>query len=587
MIPFEYEDFDFEFSPDGVPTAGELEVFQGENTLFGARLDLASTRSRNEWVKEACELYPDIFEDAAQLKRGLVELYAHVKETARIAEAKRAEEEENENASDELSGPEEGTEPYQRAMTILQAEDVLERFAKDMLKLGHVGEWKNKKLAGVCALSARAELPIQPSTHAVSSAGKNHLWDNALKLLPPELVFKRTGITAKALFRTQMSLKHSVLYIQERAGSEEAEFSIRTLQSDGALRYESPEKQPDGSIENRVYEVEGPCIVVQTTTRNHLHPENETRVVPLYLDETAAQTERIINEAKKRAAGIDTLSRKEESEICETWHEAVRLLQPANIVISYAERIQIPSTPIRLRRDAPRLFDIIKVVAWMHQYRRTKDDMGRIVATEEDFETALDIVGESFSRAWKSLTPSEEKVYEACKTLPDHLRKHGFKRPEVEKALKQKGETVSFTSVKDALASLAGSGYLECDKRGGTVGYTYTLPEKSTITSSISLAPAGRSAAKAANEEIPANGHNSTAEPEFGRSRPLAGNEDEADNEDELEKTNGRAAKSGRDRGRPVEMDDLQGKRATGRAADENQGKKVNREYEYVTEEEE
>ena len=78
-----------------------------------------------------------------------------------------------------------------------------------------------------------------------------------------------------------MSLKHSVLYIQELAGSEGADFSIRTLQSDNVLKWEATEKQPDGTMANVEYEVEGPTVIVQTTTKNHLHPENETRVVPI------------------------------------------------------------------------------------------------------------------------------------------------------------------------------------------------------------------------------------------------------------------------------------------------------------------
>jgi hypothetical protein len=170
--------------------------------------------------------------------------------------------------------PEPGTDEYDAAMEILQSKDVLEEAATTMLRLGHVGEWKNKKLAFVCALSARAQLPVQPSTHAQSSAGKNELWDKVLKLIPPELVYKRTGFSAKALFRTNMSLKHSILYIQEVAGSEGADFSIRTLQSDNVLKWEATEKQPDGSMANVEYEVEGPTVIVQTTTRNHLHPEN-------------------------------------------------------------------------------------------------------------------------------------------------------------------------------------------------------------------------------------------------------------------------------------------------------------------------
>src|SRR5215204_1820568 len=338
---------------------------------------------------EANELYPETFADLLELKRALNELHVQVKEKARIA-ATGATEEDDVASDDAVPPPAEGTERYEAAMEILEDEDVLERAARTMERLGHIGEWNNKKLAFACAVSARAQLPIQPSTHAQSSAGKNYLWDTALELVPQELVFKRTGFSAKALFRTNMSLKHSVLYIQELAGSEGADFSIRTLQSDNVLKWEATEKQPDGSMATNVeYEVEGPTVIVQTTTKNHLHPENETRVVPLYLDESAEQTEKITQAVLRRAAGISSISLEERKQICAAWHDAVRLLQPAEMVIPFAERIEVPSAPLRLRRDVPRLLNVIKLITWVHQHTRGRDDAGRVVATEEDFAMAI------------------------------------------------------------------------------------------------------------------------------------------------------------------------------------------------------
>jgi hypothetical protein len=87
-------------------------------------------------------------------------------------------------------------------MTLLRCPDMLLRVAQDMERLGHIGEPTNKRLAFVCAVSAMAGNPIQPSTHAQSSAGKNFLWGTVLSLVPPEMVIERSGLSAKALFRT-------------------------------------------------------------------------------------------------------------------------------------------------------------------------------------------------------------------------------------------------------------------------------------------------------------------------------------------------------------------------------------------------
>jgi DNA primase len=426
-IEYEVGDLLFEFTP-ATGFKGDLTAVAGEQPLT-LKIDLNSAEGRSKFMKEAYDLYPEAFTlEEIDFRRALNDLATHVDEEFKIRAA-RAELEEDEDDDVVVEAPEPGTDEYDAAMALLRRGDVLEEVAETMRRLGHVGEWENKKLAFLCAISARAQLPVQPSTHAQSSAGKNYLWDNVLALVPPELVHKRTGFSAKALFRTQMSLKHSVLYIQELAGSEGADFSIRTLQSDNVLKWEATEKQPDGTMANVEYEVEGPTVIVQTTTRNHLHPENETRVVPIYLDESSEQTDKIVGSHLRRASGKKTLSSAEEEALRETWQDAIRLLEPAEVIIPFAERIKVPSQPLRMRRDVPRLISLIRLVAWLHQETRGRDGQDRILATEDDFEKAIEIVGDSFARAWKSLTPTEEKVYEAITThVAENLRKHGFKR---------------------------------------------------------------------------------------------------------------------------------------------------------------
>ena len=513
---------------------GYLQTTVSENKTIGLDTDLGSLKKRTEYVEHAQNLYAEALTHI-NLDKALNELSIFANEQLEIAMKKR---EEAAEAVKEESGdacyenaPEEGSERHKKALELLKAEDILETVAHDMNKLGHIGEWTNKKLAFLCAISARAHLPVQPSTHAESSAGKNYLWDTVLSLLPEELVFKRTSFSAKALFRTSMSLKHSVLYIQEVVGSEGADFSIRTLQSDGVLRWEATEKLPDGTLGNVEYEVEGPCVVVQTTTRNHLHPENETRVLPIYLDESAEQTERITKDVLRRAEGDENLSNNQREALCEKWRDAIRLLEPATVVLPFAQRIQVPSAPVRLRRDVPRLLNLIRLVAWVHQHNRDWDDQGRIIATEKDFDESITLVGESFARAWKSLSPSEEKIYTASKKLPENLRKHGFKFSHVEKIFSKEGEKIGSSTVKNALTSLASSGYLESDGKRGAGGATYKVVNKVGISRTITLGELRHSDIKEHLEETPVKGHKIMSEDESRHSQTLDIQDEETKNE--------------------------------------------------------
>jgi hypothetical protein len=487
---------------------GAKEIIEGLRNRSKDALDVAvaespegSARERYRYARE--HLFPlllrledpgersaalnDVAEALSLPKRELRKAFSKFEEEVR-------EELEEERGEHDLA-PEPGSERYERAIELLECPDVLRKVAEDMERLGHVGETNTKQLAFVCALSAKAGSPIQPSTHAQSSSGKNFLWDRILGFFPPEMVIRRSGLTAKALFRTRASLQGAILYIQEVIGSEDADFSIRVLQSDGRLVYEATETMPDGSIGTVVYTKEGPCVVVQTTTNNHLHPENETRVFPLYIDESEEQTRRIIRSTLQEAAGGGVRA-EEREEILTRWRDAVRLLEPVEVIVPYAERIELPSFQIRIRRDVRRLLDVVRVRAWLHQRRRERDDEDRILASDEDFHATLELVEDSLSRAWQALTPAEEKVLEAVKGLPERKRREGFKRKDLRVA------GVSDQRAKEVFRSLAGTGYLDCDERKGPQGYTYTLAREAQKRSlGISLRPPSDDRESPANEE--------------------------------------------------------------------------------------
>jgi hypothetical protein len=376
--------------------------------------------------------------------------------------------EDDEEAGEGDVAPEPGTERHEDAMELLRDPNILERAAQNMERLGHVGEQTAKKLLFVCAVSARAGLPIQPSIHAESSAGKNHLANTALLLLPPEMVIERTAVSAKALFRTEESLSGRVLYLQEVVGSEDADFPIRVLQSAQRLEYEVTEKMPNGSFKTVVYSKEGPVVVVQTTTAIRLFHENDTRVFPIYVDESPEQTKRIVEHAKRRRRN-GKLSKEEREAILGVWHDAIRLLEPAEVIIPFSERIEVPFHRVRVRRDIERIFDVIEVVAWLNQHNRERDERDHILAIEEDFHIAAVLVTEPLQSAWKSLTPAEAEVMRAIASLSEPLRNNGFTRHDLEV------EDHDKRRVQDALKALTETGYLERDGRRGPRGYRYTV----------------------------------------------------------------------------------------------------------------
>jgi hypothetical protein len=71
-------------------------------------------------------------------------------------------------------------------------------------------------------------------------------------------------------------------------------YLIRSLLSEGHIRYELVEKTKDG-LRSRVIKKEGPTGLISTTTAAELHPENETRLLSLAVKDTPEQTKAILH----------------------------------------------------------------------------------------------------------------------------------------------------------------------------------------------------------------------------------------------------------------------------------------------------
>src|SRR3712207_8449007 len=99
----------------------------------------------------------------------------------------------------------------------------------------------------------------------------------------------------RTLAYSEEPIKHRFLVIYEAAGmsGEFATYLMRSLLSEGRIRYETVEKTSEG-IKPRLIEREGPTGLIVTTTAVKLHPENETRLLSLTVTDTQDQTRAVM-----------------------------------------------------------------------------------------------------------------------------------------------------------------------------------------------------------------------------------------------------------------------------------------------------
>jgi len=322
-------------------------------------------------------------------------------------------------------------EEKEEALCSLKNPSFTQEIITDLEKIGCVGEEQNKLLGYLVTISRRLPDTLSLTIVSQSGAGKSNLADTLEAILPKEEVVRLSRITPQALYYMEKTaLRRKVLVIEEKEGSRDSDYSIRVLQSKKSLRLAVALKDPkDGRMKTQVFEVEGPVVVIETTTKTDINPENASRVFIAYLDETEAQTKKIhafqsfqkTLEGKSQRKTAGTLIRK---------HQNIqRLLKEVTVAIPYVGKIHFPSRWMRTRRDYQKFLNLIEAVTFLHQYQRKasllEDGTEYIESTIEDYRIAhtlaCDIFGDCLSELMKPDRDFLERLRAMVKDNPDRL----------------------------------------------------------------------------------------------------------------------------------------------------------------------
>jgi len=278
-------------------------------------------------------------------------------------------------------------------------------------RMGLVGEEINRKVLYLAFTSRKLiEEAISCVVKGASSAGKSTLVRTVLKLFPEEDILSYSFLTPKALVHFNKDLSHKILFVQEYPGSMSADYSIRTTLTERELSIALPIKD-EATGDFTTTEKRVPAVglsFVQTTTKESLNPENQTRVFDLYVDESEEQTRRVLQAKAEQEAG-----KKEDLEPeLRIWRCAQTLLETKEVVIPYAQRLPeaFPKNKTRVRRDFDRFLSLIKAHALLYQFQRQQDEQGRIIATPEDLKGIRQLAEVVLVQSFKELPPKQEQA---------------------------------------------------------------------------------------------------------------------------------------------------------------------------------
>ncbi len=374
------------------------------------------------------------------------------------------------------------------AMEFLKDPRIIMRVVNDITDLGYVGEEASKAILYLVATSRKQDNPLSAVSKSPSSYGKSDMIKKVATLIPPEDVLEFTRVTAQALaYMPPNALKHKLLILVERNGSEASDYNIRTMQSEQVIRIAYTVKDPDtGEMHTAEREVNGPMAYIETTTRPMIHSENATRVFEVYLDGSEQQTQKI-HEAQRKSATLAGLRKNKEREAIIRRHQnAQRLLLPIMVVIPYADYINFPASNPRTRRDFPRFLELIKVVAFLRQYQKkrkidvdpyTGESLEYIEADLADYEIPYRYAAPVIASGLDELPKHSRELFEKIVVMvKDKIEskdgKKQFTRQDIRRLC---GATDKF--VKDYVVPLEDKEYLEIIAGGKGKKYIYELPD--------------------------------------------------------------------------------------------------------------
>ena len=290
-------------------------------------------------------------------------------------------------------------ELFKSCNEIATASDILTLFEKELHGCRFAGDIKQAKLLFLVLHTRFFDRPVSVLVKGPSSGGKSFLVNMVLKFLPLTAYEALTGMSEKAIAHWDVDLRHKYLFIQEASGLQnpEGNWMLRSLLSEGHLRYTVTNKEDDKQSGKRGASdivQEGPIGLLMTTTADKLHPEDETRMLSLTVDDTAEYTRRVLLEEAASYTGEVRASPD-----FSPWHKFHDWIAAGSheVLIPNADVLaqMVAPSANRMKRDFSHVLSLIRASALIHQHNRRCDDKGRIVAElQEDYNLVHELVAD-------------------------------------------------------------------------------------------------------------------------------------------------------------------------------------------------
>ena len=357
----------------------------------------------------------------------------------------------------------------QKAVELLKKPDLLSQLNNLIEQAGVVGEEKARLFLLPITLSARTKKPLHALIQGSSGSGKTHLLSMLSSFYSAHQKEHFTRVTDSSLYNWgPYDLQHKILFLEDLDGlKEEALFAFRELQSRGQISSSTSVKDEQGNISAQAKTVYGPIASLACTTRGEVYEDNMSRCFLVAVDESKAQTARIIEYQNRKAAGL--IDSRQEEQARQLIQVALQQIKPLPVLNPYATKLTLPEAAHKQRRLNELYQSYVQQLTLLHQYQRQKDSQGRLVTTKEDLRQAADLMFDTILLKVDELNGPLRQFFEQLKDLIKDKAQE-FSQREVRQALR-----ISKTQLHRFLHELMQLEYIQLSGGYGNRGYRYKI----------------------------------------------------------------------------------------------------------------
>jgi predicted transcriptional regulator len=366
--------------------------------------------------------------------------------------------------------------PEQRAQAenFLKAPDLMERTKQAIAQSGVIGEAENALRMLLIFTTRKRESPLHIISLGASGTGKTYLQEKISELIPEEDKIEITTLSDNAFYYFERNeLSNKLILIEDYDGVLSVLYPIRELKSKQKITKTVTIKDPRGNTRTIHLTVEGPVCVAGCTTRESIYEDNANRSFLIFLDESAAQDERIMQYQRKRSAG--KINTDEEKQIKELMQNCQRILEPITVINPYAELLKLPNEVLKPRRTNSHYLQFIEAITFYHQLQRQQkadESTGEVYieTTIEDIAEAGKLIKEILLRKSDDITGACRNYFELLKAQLQKEKQSNFTNKEVRSWLR-----MPLSTVKRHNLELMNCGYLKLAESKKQKGYRYEI----------------------------------------------------------------------------------------------------------------